>query len=211
MDKTTGRANAHPQQTEPAMKRTSRRQSTAPLHAPQAPPRLHEDRNVRDGLLDLGPLGVATVRIVRTSLLFYTGGRGDVPEVVYEAYLRTPRTIREKQGDGGWVLLYGQVLVNWQTPASALHAWRVVAGRVEAMVATRPLPVAADRPRLARVPSPPRLPSAPGMEEPLDRPSATPPPVPPRSPRGPVRIVRPARPVHGRPGTGIGAKASRAA
>jgi len=196
----------------PAMSRTSSPQDRARLRAltPAA-----EDPSVKEGLVAT-PYGVATIRVRRLSVLFWVGGRGYVPTPVYEAEVRTPRTVREKQATAtdGFVFVDGHVLIGGdghpglgRAPADFYEAFAEVERRLLRAVEAR-LAVerrqrggapersaaqhgAADRPaahprRVAR----PVMPNAPGREEPADRPWATPPPVSPGAPGTRLCLVR---------------------
>lgn len=84
------------------MKRTSPQLSTA---AGATRPGYRRRTDLDDGDETYGqidtPEGVGRLRVTRRSVPCYVGGRGLVPTVVYAVALRTPRTIRERQGDAG--------------------------------------------------------------------------------------------------------------
>lgn len=126
--------------------------------------------------------GVACVRITRYSVLFHLGGHGEVPTHVYEAEVRTPRSIRERQGRNGWVDL-GEVRDGWRPAGSFIEAYWLVAGRLEAAAASRTTSApAGDMAAAGR-----------GGDSPASAPAYD------RPPRRSVRVVRPSLPGSGGP------------
>ena len=163
---------------------------------PAAPPEGYESET----LSEVPTLwGLAVLRVRSHVETFHVGGVGPVPTRVYTVAVRTPRTVRERRGEAGFVEVFGHFLLTGPdglgyTPANAAEVHVAVGLRIEAAADRRTRELAENRPPVPsrRVPRP-QMPSAPGKEEPGDGGPALR-PVPPAEGERPFVVVRPSRP-----------------
>ena len=177
------------------MSRTPSTQSTPPVGY-----RLRRDDEAdvptTFGELDT-PAGLAVLRVRELSVPYYVGGHGHpVPTRIYEVAVRTPTTVRGRQAldDDGFVTISDCFLdAGGRVPDTHLDVHLAAGVWALRQCRDRLAELAADRPaRPSRRVARPRMPSAPGLEEPAegDGPATPDPPPAQAEPARRVRVVR---------------------